>query len=68
MLSTLVSLGVIDGATSLKIPYVAGHAARVQGKIYIACGLIESRTLLGQTRLAQGELEQHEPLGCSELL
>lgn len=51
MLSTLISLGVIDGATSLKTPYVAGHAARVQGKIYIACGLIESRTLLGQTGL-----------------
>ena len=51
MLSTLISLGVIDGATSLKTPYVAGHAARVQGKIYIACGLIESRTLLGQIGL-----------------
>lgn len=52
VVSTLISLGVIDGVTFPNVPHATRHAARGQGEVYDANSLIKSRKLSGQRRLA----------------
>lgn len=65
VVSTLISLGVIDGVTFLNVPHAIRHATRGQGEVYDAHSLIKSRKLSGQRRLVCTNRDRPAPIPFS---